>query len=151
MISWLLTSWPGQALALVAALWFLNGLRKAMFKPSLTYISHQVAKRAGWNGHDGYFVTVERQQLLPPWLLVKETWFVNMAGTRYPSLVEATRESDGHLCQGEGLALRLSALLNLRLAKEKADADAIADLDKQLSEEQRLADVVARAERKRVN
>lgn len=146
MIPWLFTNWLSQLAALVAAVWLLNGLRKAVFKPRVTYVSHIPVPG------DGYMLTVKRQQLLPPWLTVTETW-------RLTSLdhygCRATRESDCSLLTSmdllDELRPRLIAVMDMRLRKDKTDKAAIADLERQMAEEERLAATIAAAQRKRAN
>jgi hypothetical protein len=114
MISWLLTNWLTQTLWVLAALWFVNGLRKAILKPRVTYVTHSKVE-----GH-GSLLTVRRQQLLPPWLTVEETWLVGAHGNW------ATRESDGRrlssACSeddGHGLLTKLEGLLTVQAARAK--------------------------------
>jgi hypothetical protein len=86
LIPWLLTSWPSQIALVVFAVWFLNGLRKAFFKPRLKYVSH--ARIRG-----NVLVSVKRQQMFFPWQVVDETWLLR-------SHREAIREGDGYTVDG---------------------------------------------------
>ena len=116
MISWLLTNWLTQILWLLAGLWFANGLRKAIMRPRVTYVTHSKV-----DGH-GVLLTVRRQQLLPPWLTVEETWLLSVGGHF------CTRERDGRTIQnskwsmddsGHGLAPRLFGLLEVQEVRAK--------------------------------
>jgi hypothetical protein len=92
MISWLLTNWLTQILCVLAALWFANGLRKAIMRPRVTHVTHSEVE-----GH-GTLLTVKRQELLPPWRTLDETWL--LVG-RY----SATREKDGKSLDGDPFTL----------------------------------------------
>lgn len=82
IIWWFFTNWIAQVVYLLAGLWFLNGLRKVFFKPRIKIVSFTRTKA-------GEFVDVERQQLAPPWLTLKEVWW---RGETYDDFV---RETDG--------------------------------------------------------
>jgi hypothetical protein len=111
MIAWLLTGPPGQIVALVFAGWFLNGLRKAVMKPRLTYASHQFVP------HQGYFLTVKRQELLPPWRTLDETWFLDKPSPSKKTTA-CTRESDGWTLPNCSLDTVLIHLLLVKLARD---------------------------------
>lgn len=88
MIAWLMTNWMTQLATVVFAIWFARGVWKATMRPRLTYVSHQEVKGHGW------FLTVRRQQLLPPFLRVEETWHLTSLDHYYST---TTRVSDGHV------------------------------------------------------
>jgi hypothetical protein len=105
MIPWLLTSWPSQIAIVVFGVWFLNGLRKAMLNPRLRYVSHLRIGKATTDAYgyykDGLLLTVKRQQLLPPWAIVDETWSLEMEHGVY----SATRDGDGVNVRGQERAM----------------------------------------------
>jgi hypothetical protein len=74
--------WLARIAGSAFAIWFLRGLWVASQRPRLTYRSHEVVKA-------GMFITVDRQQLVPPWLSERETWLVHSFGP-------PTREGDGY-------------------------------------------------------
>lgn len=86
MIAWLMTNWLTQIATVAFAIWFARGVWKATMRPRLTYVSHQEVK-----GH-GTLLTVKRQELLPPWRMLEETWL--LPGKSYYDQT-AIRESDG--------------------------------------------------------
>lgn len=94
------------------AVWFLRSLYVVMQRPRIRYLAHTKAQRGR------YFLTVERQQRLPPWLAVKETWLVDPSGKAI-----CTREVDGK-CEGgfdarhSFLGDRLISCLNIALARD---------------------------------
>lgn len=146
MTAWLLTNPISYLCYLAAFLWFANGLRKAVFKPRVTYVSHQEVSGGG------YLLTVKRQQLLPPWLAVQETWLLTSLSR---ALGRAFRESDGKVLEYTDLNTKLQgnliALVEFRLIREKADSQAIADLEYEMAREAKLAETIAAAERKARN
>jgi hypothetical protein len=99
MLAWLLTSWPSQIAVVVFAVWFLRGLWVATQRPRLKYVSHSDVEHRNW------LVTVERQQLLPPWTKVTETWLV-------------TEEYDGATAVREGDGYRVAHRDRVSLARE---------------------------------
>jgi hypothetical protein len=147
IIWWFFTNYGMQLLYLGGGLWLLNGLRKAVFKPRLQYVSHQAIKG------DGHMVTLKRQQLLPPWMTVEETWHVPYIGP----VTDITRQ-DGKALNymntigtAETLRAGIVGLLKMRLLKEKSDKQAIKDLDDMISEEAELAAKIEAAQRKATN
>ncbi len=110
MISWLLTNWITQILWLLAAIWFANGLRKAVMRPRVTYVTHSEI-----DGH-GTLLTVKRQELLPPWRTLEEVWLLEGAPKR-----ACTRELDGLELRYKhsDLAERLFGLLTVQEARAK--------------------------------
>lgn len=66
-----LLSFGWNWLLIPAAIWFANGLRKALLNPRIKYVSHTPAAK------HGKLVTLRRQELLPPWRLLDETWLVD--------------------------------------------------------------------------
>jgi hypothetical protein len=116
MISWLLTNWITQSLWLLAAIWFANGLRKAVMRPRVTYVTH-----SNLQGH-GTLLTVKRQELLPPWRTLDETWLLVSSRDNKT----ATRESDGKSLEdgwldtiGSPLTRRFHALVAVHEARAK--------------------------------
>lgn len=70
MTAWLL-SFGWNWLLVPVAIWFLNGLRKAFLNPRIKL--HLMTKVK-----DGeYFLEVTRQELLPPWRQLRETWLLH--------------------------------------------------------------------------
>lgn len=100
-----LLSFGWNWLLVPVGIWFLNGARKALLKPRVRYLSHSdVSSR-------GSLVTVERQELLPPWRTLIETYLVRSG--HYP-----VRESDGHICcnfdgDTDSLGRRLEGILQV--------------------------------------
>lgn len=127
MIAWLLTNTLAKLAYLLVGLWLANGVRKALFKPRLKLISVSKSKA-------GTFVEVERQQLLPPWLVFKETWFHSLdvyGDSRF------RRETDGVSLDADRfgpvqLERQLAYLLAMNLARE-------AETDELLKEERRAS------------
>lgn len=120
MTAWALSFGWNWLLAPVAV-WFLNGLRKAFLNPRIKL--HLVTKTVG-----GHFVEVTRQQLLPPWKQLRETWFV----TGHPEYTlnrrdrMAIREGDGrtapyvpgYMTLSSSLGAALCGALQVALARE---------------------------------
>lgn len=80
MTSWAL-SFGWNWVLVPVAIWFVNGLRKALLNPRVKYCSHTSA------GHLGKLVIVRRQELLPPWRTLDETWLIDDR--------KAVRDGDG--------------------------------------------------------
>jgi hypothetical protein len=115
VIAWLLSSWIGQLAAVVFAAWFLRGLWKATMRPRLTYISSSFARKE--HERREYLVSVKRQELLPPWRTLEETWLVVIAPKGTADW--CAREGDGKfLPQNDKLSVRLRALVRLAKARE---------------------------------
>lgn len=74
MTAWLL-SFGWNWLLVPVAIWWLNGLRKVWLLPRIRVL--EVSKFSG----GGQLVRIERQELVPPWRLLKETW-VRSDGSR---------------------------------------------------------------------
>lgn len=102
------------------AIWFLNGLRKALVNPRLQV--HTMTKAGKF-----YFLDVTRQQLLPPWQQKRETWLLHDhpeygGGEQHG---QATREGDGRTVPYVASASILSSMLGealfgaLRVAKAR--------------------------------
>jgi hypothetical protein len=110
MTAWLLSFGWNWLLVPVAA-WFLNGLRKALFVPRVRLLQHT---KSG----PGFLVTLRRQQLLPPWQNLTETWYVLEAKK------DCVREGDGRHENGDNanwdsnLALRICCALRVAKARE---------------------------------
>lgn len=100
------------------AIWFLNGLRKALTNPRIKLITHT---RVGSAHSDTFIVDLRRQQLLPPWRNVHESWLVAM------SRPSATREGDGRHEDGyehkfpwpSVLANQINGALKVSLARDE--------------------------------
>ena len=137
MIAWILSNSLSQLLWLALGLYAVNGVRKALFKPRLRVISFSKTKA-------GEFVETERQQLLPPWLTIKETWMAEPNQTyRHDystyKFTDYLRESDGVAMSsgrfkliGHPLSLQLTAALSVKKARE-------AETDELLKEERKAA------------
>lgn len=111
MIAWLMTNWMTQLATIAFATWFARGVWKATMRPRLTYVSHSKVEGHGW------FLTVRRQHLLPPFMCVEETWHLHdLSG--YGT---TARVSDGHELT-DRTDLRHS-LANLVLAARARDAE----------------------------
>ena len=103
MTGWILSFGWNWALVPVA-IWFARGIWVAYLRPELKYLSHTsftkkvdfisdeerennarypslYPKRPG--GYDVSFslITIKRQELLPPWRLLDETWLLSVAPT----------------------------------------------------------------------
>ncbi len=110
MTSWIFSFGWNWLLGPVA-IWFLNGLRKAVLKPRVRYLSHSIV------GSDA-LVTIERQELLPPWRTLVESYLVRPG--HHPC-----RESDGHTCKSimdndtTGLGERIEAVLMVAKVRTK--------------------------------
>lgn len=104
-------------LLIPAAVWFLRGLYVVMQRPRIRYVGHSKAHRSL------YFLTVVRQQRLPPWLATKETWLVDPCGKDI-----CAREGDGKTEGGidyrhSYLGDRLVSCLKIALAREAETED----------------------------
>ncbi len=76
-----LLSFGWNWLLVPVAIWFLNGLRKAVLLPRVKYCSHT-------NTSGGVLARVRRQERLPPWRNLEEEWLL------LPHV--AVRSSDGY-------------------------------------------------------
>jgi hypothetical protein len=119
MTAWAL-SFGWNWLLVPVAIWFVNGLRKAALNPRIRLHSFT---RAG----KGHLVEVTRQELLPPWRQLRETWFLH-EHPQYkanPYDGQATREGDGRTCSCVPGYMSLSSCLGealfgaLRVAKAR--------------------------------
>lgn len=125
MIAWLLlTNWASQIAWVIFGAWFLNGLRKAIMRPRVTYVAHVAV-----NDH-GTLVTVRRQELIPPWRTLDEVWLLGV----YGGGKSAIRESDGKCLMdgdrddiGSPLARRLHALVRVQKARAKETENVLKD------------------------
>lgn len=70
----------------VAAVWVLNGVRKALLKPRIRRVAYSCAGGV-------HRLEIERQELSPPWRTLKEVW---VTSNLKPTNAWA-RESDGWL------------------------------------------------------
>jgi hypothetical protein len=141
MIAWILTNWITQIAVLAFCVWFLNGLRKALLNPSLQYVSHINV------GERGALIKIQRQQLLPPWRTLDESWLLRSDC--------ATREGDGRTLLSPRLSTSLrddrlynsiAGCLRVAMAREAAKDAELAELEKQLAEERRLSETISKAE-----
>jgi hypothetical protein len=111
MILWWLTK---LAVGIFAA-WFLRGVYAAVCRPRLTYRSHELLK------DKRMFITVDRQEVLPPWRSLRETWLV----ARHGRLTFPSREGDGRVAKDSTydvlspLGKRLEALQETIEAREE--------------------------------
>jgi hypothetical protein len=149
MLTWLLTN--GITVSAIAfAIWFLNGLRKAVFKPRVVYVSHQDIPG------EGTLMTVKRQQLIPPWSQIEETWLLSRGllddtATRAPDGAQLSDNSDRDSLWNTTLVRSLRNVLRMRLLKEKADLQAVCDLEKEIERDRKLAETIAKAEKRKAN
>ena len=105
MIAWVMTNWMTQLAAVVFACWLARGVVVALWRPRLTYSSHSRVEKK-----KGDFLTVKRQQLLPPWLQVQEVWWVPDSRREFCCV----RESDGyHAPDKSELELQLHGLMQM--------------------------------------
>jgi hypothetical protein len=112
VIAWLLSSWMGQLAFAVFAIWFARGVWKATMRPRLTYVSHSEVKGHGW------FITVRRQELIPPWRTIEETWLTDSLSVSNSTL---TRVGDGKVLYDFGPLSR--SLLQLIVVARARDAE----------------------------
>lgn len=115
IIAWLMVN-IGSIAVIVFNVWFARGLWVATQRPRIKYIEHSHVKDRG------YLLTVDRQQLLPPWLLVsRETWLIPERG--YGGINTApVRESDGARAWDSLNSIESSLAQRLRGALEVAEA-----------------------------
>jgi hypothetical protein len=118
---WLIVNfWPWVLVPV--AIWLLRGLWVATQRPRVWYLHHSKAGRLG------RLVTVRRQQLLPPWLQVTETWFVPNDGTFMK------REGDGKAAMtrvyGHDYESELGSLIRGALTVGEARAAELEELAK---------------------
>jgi hypothetical protein len=118
MIAWLLTSWIGQIAAVVFAAWFLHGLWKATMRPRVTLVSYTELKE-----RTQCLLAVRRNELLPPWRTLEETWLLEVRSWY------CVRESDGRrITSGNsGLAESLHGLWDFAQARAAETDELIAD------------------------
>ena len=120
MIGWLLTNWASQIALVVFAAWFLNGLRKAILRPRIAYVMHSDVKGET-------LLTVRRQERLPPWRLLEETWLLLPDGRHH-----CIREGDGKQIQGYNpggfdseLAYQLHGLASVKRVRDQETAEVL--------------------------
>lgn|SRR5512138_3967207 len=148
MLTWLLSNNLTQLLYLAAAIYVANGLRKSLLKPRVRYLEHTDVE-----GH-GTLVKIKRQELLPPWRTLEETWLV------FPYAEKAcVREGDGYValefCSSyteDGLSRRIKGCLGAARVRAKATAEAerklTEELERELAKKRKLDDLIAQAEAK---
>ncbi len=112
MTSWLI-SFGWNWLLVPVAIWFLSRLYAVLLNPRIKYVTHSKATGSK------YFLTVNRQNRLPPWLNVQETWLVCLYGSD-----PCCREHDGKAERGiDGihsfLGDRLIGCLKVAIAREE--------------------------------
>jgi hypothetical protein len=110
--AWLL-SFGWNWVLIPAAAWFARGVYIAWTRPWLKCVS--VSKLKG----DRALVTVMRQERLPPWRRIEETWYV---GTRQDMWGDRTarahREGDGVAASTE-LSAAISGIVLVAIAREQ--------------------------------
>ncbi len=77
----------------IFAVWFVRGVLVALYRPRIEkvrWVLIEDEKEEGKETKSFAFLTVRRQQLLPPWLRVEEVWFVPCKWDADP-----VREHDG--------------------------------------------------------
>jgi hypothetical protein len=91
------------------AIWFARGVYNALTRPRIQFLTYTHVSGHGW------LCTVRRQELLPPWRLLTESYLVPSNGR------PVSRESDGHSCSSYGsddeLGSRIKLALNAALAR----------------------------------
>jgi hypothetical protein len=107
-------SWATMVAAAVAAVWFLRGLWVATQRPRLSYRSHELTTA-------GVFITVDRQQLLPPWLNRRETWLL-IGDSAYR---ENEARTEGKYDQESGIYDGLCAIRETIKAREELLKEAL--------------------------
>jgi len=113
MTAWLL-SFGWNWLLVPVGFWFLRGLWRAVSKPRIKYRSHTKV------GKSGHLLDVYRQELLPPWRNLEETWYVNL--TEWHSDSPCVREGDGKQVAWldmDDLHIRLRGCLKVAILREK--------------------------------
>ena len=145
VIWWFFTNYATQTAYVIGGLWVVNGLRKAVLKPRVQYLEHSEIK------HHGSLVKIKRQELLPPWRTLEETWLVP-----YVTGV-CVREGDGRsglACgstyEESSLSERIKACLKIaqirKLEAEEAERKLTEELEHNVAKKQKLDDLIARAE-----
>ena len=144
MILWLISNYAAQAAYVVGAVWFLNGLRKALWKPRVQYLEHAAAGQQT-------LIKIRRQQRLPPWRSLVETWLIN--GN------EIIREGDGYVLPQPAYgtpwwedslwtAIRgcLIVAKARKLETEETERKLTEELERELTKKQKLDDLIAQSE-----
>lgn len=112
IIWWFFTNYGMQLVYIGAGLWFANGVRKAIWRPRFKLFSYSATKA-------GTFVEIERQELLPPWRALKETWMRHEFKDRYGQTeFYYSRESDGGTLDDRH-DRTIERMLKARQAREK--------------------------------
>lgn len=84
MTAWSL-SFGWNWLLVPVAIWFLRGVLVALYRPRVRIISFREASVQARpttcfhcikGAYESFLVDIERQRLLPPWLMCRETWLV---------------------------------------------------------------------------
>jgi hypothetical protein len=102
-------------LLIPVAVWFAFGLRRALKNPRIKYLDHV---EVGSN----HIISIRRQQWLPPWQQVDESWHVMQYEDHYHTVL--TREGDGLIYSNEsvsdfGLFHRIRGALRVGIARRK--------------------------------
>ena len=114
MTAWILSFGWNWALVPVVA-WFIHGVWKALYRPRVKLLDYvQVPGTKSRNSYGDevweYLVTLNRQQLLPPWRNLQETWLVRAR--------DCVREGDGR-CESDFLAATIRGALSVAIARAK--------------------------------
>lgn len=112
MTGWLF-SFGWNWLLVPTAVWFTRGVYVAWVRPRIKLLSASKA------GKEGTLLTVQRQEMLPPWRLMSETWLI---GSRRDHWGDRTtlcyREGDGRVAS-ESLTAHLNGALAVAEARER--------------------------------
>lgn len=106
----LLIAFGWKWLLVPVGIWLLNGLRKALLHPWIRFLDFSETSL-------GVLVTVVRQEHLPPWRQLTETYLLPPEKDAF-----VTREVDGYVCSYEGkhsaLGRRLRAAFRVAKARK---------------------------------
>lgn len=112
MTSWAL-SFGWNWLLVPAAVWFVRGVYVAWTRPWLRCVSVSKA------GKDSVLISVERQERMPPWRLLKETYAIGVARDHWGDRnALAHREGDGWRAH-DSLSAALHGILIVSDARER--------------------------------
>lgn len=114
MTSWAI-SFGLNWLLIPVGIWFALGLRRALRNPRIQYVDHSEVG----NNH---LITIRRQEWLPPWRNLTETWHVINYSYHYDTIL--TREGDGLIYSNAsvldfGLFHRIRGALRVGIARRK--------------------------------
>lgn len=100
-------------LLIPVAAWFLRGVYVAWTRPRIRLLTASKA------GKEGVLLTVERQEMLPPWRRLSETWLIGVRRDHWGDRTTVCyREGDGRKA-GEDLAAHLNGALSVAEARER--------------------------------